>query len=161
VKKRILVDLERLRYPNSGIAGVFRNLARGLWEHYTSLEIEIFGPEKEILKEKLGFRIKPRSSWHKFLDIFGYRYDMIHVSHQLSSYFHKNYRHSYKMVTLHDLNFLHENISSDRKQKYFNRVNRNLMYADYIVCISNFVKEDFIKHKHLFDLKKIKDVTTI
>jgi len=162
MKKKILIDLERLRYPNSGIAEVFRNLARGLWEQYTmALDIEIFGPEKEISKEKLNFRVKPRKFWHKFLDIFDYNYDIIHVSHQLTSYFHKNYKHAYKILTLHDLNFLHENMSSDRRQKYFNRVNRNLMYADHIICISNFVKEDFTKHKHLFNLKKLKEVTTI
>ena len=28
--KRVLIDLERLRYPNSGIANVFKNLALGL-----------------------------------------------------------------------------------------------------------------------------------
>jgi len=161
MKKKVLIDLERLRYPNSGIARVFRNIAKGIWEHSTALEIEIFGPEEEISKEKLGFRIKPRMMWHKFLEGFSCRYDIIHVSHQFSSYFRKNYKSAFKIVTLHDLNFLHEDLSTDKRQKYLDRVNKTLMYADHIVCISNFVREDFIKHKHLFDLKKLKGITTI
>jgi len=165
MKKRVLIDLERLRYPNSGIARVFRNIARGLWEHsattFNALEIEIFGPKEKISKEKLGFRIKPRKVWHKFLEMFSCRYDIIHVSHQLSFYFRRNYRFSYKIVTLHDLNFLHEELDAEKSQKYLDKVNKTLMYADCIVCISNFVKEDFIKQKHLFNLKKLKKITTI
>ncbi|AQX04102.1 glycosyl transferase family 1 [Elizabethkingia meningoseptica] len=161
MKKRVLIDLERLRYPNSGIAAVFRNLAKGLKEYTTDLEIEIFGPVEEISKSKFGFRVIPRKIWHKFLDGFSVKYHIIHVSHQFSSYFQSNYKSVLKVVTLHDLNFLHENLDENRKQKYINKVNNNLRYADYVVCISNFVKDDFIKHKHLFDLKKLKDVSTI
>ena len=29
-QKKILIDLERLRYPNTGLANVFKNLAKGL-----------------------------------------------------------------------------------------------------------------------------------
>jgi hypothetical protein len=39
MKKNILIDLERLRYPNSGIANVFRNLAKGLQENNSKFEI--------------------------------------------------------------------------------------------------------------------------
>ncbi|MDO4224627.1 MAG: glycosyltransferase family 1 protein, partial [Bergeyella zoohelcum] len=31
----------------------------------------------------------------------------------------------------------------------------------YIVCISEFVRQDFLKNKHLFNLKKLKDIVVI
>lgn len=161
MEKKVLVDLERLRYPKSGIATVFRNLAKGLKEYTTDLEIEFFGPEKEISKNNFGFRIVPGKLWHKFVDYFSHRYQIVHVSHQSSSYFRKNNKSGLKIVTLHDLNFLHENLNEKRVKKNINKVNSNLRYADYIVCISNFVKNDFIQNKRLFDLRKLKGITTI
>ncbi|MDQ8747063.1 glycosyl transferase family 1 [Elizabethkingia miricola] len=161
MEKKVLIDLERLRYPKSGIATVFRNLAKGLKERTTDLEIDIFGPEEEISRNKFGFKVIPRKIWHKFLSRFNRQYQIVHVSHQFSSYFHKNHKFGVKIVTLHDLNFLHENFDEKRKRKYINKVNNNLRYADYVVCISNFVKNDFIQNQQLFDLRKLKGVTTI
>lgn len=160
-KKNILIDLERLRYPNSGIATVFRDLANGFGELHKNLGIDIFGPVDEISKSCFGFRIVPRKAWHKYSENFSKEYSIIHVSHQLSSYFQKNYSTAKKIVTLHDLNFMHENLSEEKKMKYIRKVNQNLKYADYIVCISNFVKDDFLKNQHLFELKKLKNVEVI
>jgi len=160
-RKKILLDLERLRYPNSGIANVFRYLAMGLRQVNTCTEIELYGPEEELQKNFPDFKIVNRKFWHKIASFFASQYKIIHVSHQFSSYFQDNYKSVLKVVTLHDLNFLHENLDEKRQQKYINKVNNNLRYADYVVCISNFVKEDFIKHQYLFELKKLKEVITI
>lgn len=37
-QKKILIDLERLRYPNTGLANVFKNLAKGLLNTPSSIE---------------------------------------------------------------------------------------------------------------------------
>lgn len=161
MKRRILIDLERLRYPNSGIAFVFRNLAKGLLQSKSGLSYDFYGPEKELncfLKPK---HIVKRLFWHKMVDFFSSTYDLIHVSHQLSPYFKKNYKTCKKLVTLHDLNFLHEDLPVRKKGKMLKKVNRSLRYADAIVCISNFVKNDFEKNRHLLDLQKLKTVEVI
>ncbi|NAW51251.1 glycosyltransferase [Elizabethkingia argentiflava] len=159
MNKKVLIDLERLRYPNSGIANVFRNLAKGLRGHTDDLQIELFGPKDEFSKHQFGFKEVSRKTWHKFLVPFSHRYGIIHVSHQFSSYFNGNHKSGVKIVTLHDLNFLHEHIKN--KKKYIDKVNDNIRYADYIVCISDFVKQDFIKNQSLFALEKLKEVVTI
>lgn len=160
---KILIDLERLRYPNSGIANVFRNLAQGLQEINTELELSYFGTTKELSNISIPplLKIKKWRKWHKFYENFSPSYQLIHTSHQLSSYFHRNYKAAIKVVTLHDLNFLHENLSEQKKQKMLKKVNRNLKYADYIVCISQFVKDDVLKHQHLLELKKLKEIIVI
>ena len=86
---------------------------------------------------------------------------MIHVSHQLSSYFHKNYTNTLKIVTLHDLNFLHENLTDSKKKKMLSKVKNNLKNADYIVCISEYAKQDLIQNKSLLTFNKLKDIVVI
>lgn len=150
-----------MRYPNSGIATVFLNLAKGLARLKSDLVINYFGPVDELKKNIPQNQIISRQAGHKFVEFFSKNYDLIHVSHQLSSYFNKNYSRSKKIVTLHDLNFLHENLPARKMRKMINTVNKNLQYADFIVCISQFVKQDFNKNKHLFTLKKLKSVEVI
>lgn len=156
---KILIDLERLRRPFSGIANVFRNLARGIEETNHPFEITYFGKFSSV-----NFPLKSKKEWkrsHKFYETFSKNFQIIHVSHQASSYFINNYRNSIKIVTLHDLNFLHENLPEKKREKLLNIVRKNLQYADYIVCISDFVKKDFEQNKHLFPLKKLKGIEVI
>lgn len=158
---KILLDLERLRYPNSGIANVFRNLAIGLSEINPTLQLSIFGPEHYLQSLCLSFNIINRKSYYKWFASFQKKFQVIHISNQLSSYFHKNYQNTKKIVTLHDLNFLHENLPEEKRKKMLRKVNNNLKNADYIVCISNFVKKDFLENKHLFQLNKLKEIAVI
>lgn len=156
---KILIDLERLRYPYSGIANVFRNLAQGLHEKNKDFHLFYYGVFS-TLNFNPAHKIQWKN-WHKFLEFFSPKFDLIHVSHQLSSYFHRNYRSAIKIVTLHDLNFLHENLSKKKKKKMLKKVSNNLKTTDYIVCISQFAKLDFEKNKHLFQLKKLKNTVVI
>lgn len=159
--KNILLDLERLRYPNSGIAKVFANLACGLQNLEKEHKICLFGPKSEIEKNKINLKVIEKKAIHKFYENFSSSYQLIHISHQLSPFFSKNYKKTVKIVTLHDLNFLHENLTEKKREKMLNKVRKCLRYADYIVCISHFVKADFLKNKDLFHLKKIKDVFVV
>lgn len=159
--KKILIDLERLRYPNSGIANVFKNLTIGLQENNSEFKISFFGIKEQLLNFKPVLNAVFWNRTHKFFDSFSGKFDLIHVSHQLSSYFHRNYKNTLKIVTLHDLNFLHENLSKSKKRKILGKVKKNLKNADYIVCISEYAKYDLIKNKHLFIFNKLKDIVVI
>lgn len=154
------MDLERLRYPNSGLANVMNTLTKGLME-IGSLDVSIYGPV-EILEKTFpkAHRISWQS-WDKFFGVNVSRYDIIQVSHQCSRYFKHVPDHCIKVVVVHDLNFLYESIGEHKRQKIIGKMQRCLHEADCIVCISNFVKNDFIKNRALFDLPKLKFVTTI
>lgn len=159
LKKKILLDLERLRYPFSGIANVFRNLAKGFFAENKNFDITYFG-DFSSLNFQLSNIIEWKK-WHKFYENFSQNFDIIHVSHQLSSYFQKNYKNSIKIVTLHDLNFLHENLSDKKRKKMLRKVNNNLKNTDYLVCISEYAKTDVLKNKHLFTFNKLKEIVVI
>ncbi|MDO6738428.1 glycosyltransferase family 1 protein [Wenyingzhuangia sp. 2_MG-2023] len=160
---KILIDLERLRYFNSGIANVFRNLAIGLSEikEVEQKGIFLFGPLEPVNSLKTRFSVVKRRSSYKIIPLHTFRYNIIHTSHQLSSYFHYKSPRQKKVVTLHDLNFLHENISEKKGKKELKKVKRNIENADVIVCISEFTKNDLIENKHLFSFCKEPQIKVI
>lgn len=160
-KKCILIDMERLRHPNSGLANVFRNIAGGLEELQTKFEFSYYGSPKTLGSRILSSKIIAYKRWHKCFETFSKHYDLIHVSYQNSPFFRKKYKHTKKILTLHDLNFLHEHLPAQKRRCLYRKVNATLRHVDYIVCISRFVKEDFLRNKHLFDLKNLKEIFVV
>jgi glycosyltransferase involved in cell wall biosynthesis len=151
--KKVLLDLERLRYPNSGIANVFRNLAKGLSEieDFKNVKVFLYGPKNTLISLETTFSIVARKALHKLVSFFTLKFTVLHTSHQLSSYFHYKYTKQKKIVTLHDLNFLHEEISKKKQNKELGKVKKNIENANVIVCISEFTKQDLLANKHLFN----------
>lgn len=161
--KKILLDLERLRYPNSGIANVFRNLAKGLNEIEISsnMGVFIYGPSDELKSLNTRFSIVARKAIHKMLSFYSFDFSVLHTSHQLSSYFHFKLKRQKKIVTLHDLNFLHEDVSEKKYRKELRKVKRNIENANVIVCISEFTKLDLLNNSKLFSYKYAPDIVVI
>lgn len=148
MRQEVLINMERLRYPHSGIATVLTHLANGLIANNTTQHITLFGAQASL--QPFGLPIKQWHPMHKYLPWVGKSYKVIHVCDQLSPYFHHKHSTQKKIVTLHDLNFLHENNSTSRIQKYIKKVRNNLQNADVIVCISQFAKNDLLAHLSLF-----------
>ncbi|WP_159479322.1 glycosyltransferase family 4 protein [Chryseobacterium sp. 18068] len=153
MKKNILIDVERLKYPRSGIANVCISLIRGLDEKLCHFNYTLYGPGKNIPATQSDFKIINWKFWQKKIKINTSSFSLIHVTHQLSDYFHSKKSNQKKVVTLHDLNFLHDKSSARKIEKSKKLVQKNIGNADAIVCISEFVKNDFLKNKHLFILK--------
>jgi len=116
MKKKILIDVERLKYPRSGIANVCISLIKGLDKKFYQFKYSLYGPDKNIPSVTGNFQIINWKFWQKKIPINTSSFSLIHVTHQLSEYFHKKNSSQKKVVTLHDLNFLHDN-SSERKLK--------------------------------------------
>lgn len=153
MEKKILIDVERLKYPKSGIANVCISLIKGLDEKLCHFDYTLYGPKKNIPLTKADFKIIDWKFWQKKLKINTSYFSLIHITHQLSDYFHSKKSNQKKVVTLHDLNFLHDKSSTGKIEKSKKLVQKNIGNADAIVCISDFVKDDFLKNKHLFNLK--------
>lgn len=151
--KKILIDAERLKYPKSGIANVCVSLIKGLDEKEPDFDYTFYGPKKNIPQTKKNFTVIDWKFWQKKISINTGKFDLIHTAHQLSDYFHHIKKGQKKVVTLHDLNFLHDNSQERKISKSKKLVQKNIGNADAIVCISEFVKDDFIKNKALFTLK--------
>ncbi|KUJ50501.1 glycosyltransferase family 4 protein [Chryseobacterium sp. JAH] len=161
MKKNILIDVERLKYPRSGIANVCVSLIRGLDEKLCHFNYTLYGPKKNIPATKSKFAVIDWKFWQKKIQVNSSSFSLIHVTHQLSDYFHITKGRQKKVVTLHDLNFLHDNSSESKINKSKKLVQKNIGNADAIVCISEFVKRDFLKNRHLFSLKSDVNIEVI
>lgn len=151
--QKILIDAERLKYPKSGIANVCVSLIKGLDEKTSDFEYTFYGPKKNIPQTKKNFNIIDWKFWQKKISINTQSFSLIHTAHQLSKYFHTVKKGQKKVVTLHDLNFLHDGSSEQKIKKAIKIVQKNIGNADAVVCISEFVKNDFLKNRNLFTLK--------
>lgn len=154
MKKNVLIDVERLKYPKSGIANVCISLIKGLDQKISAFNYTFYGPKTNIPATKSKFNTINWKFWQKKIPVSTSSFDLIHTTHQLSEYFHSLKKNQKKVVTLHDLNFLHDNSSVRKIEKSKRLVQKNIGNADAIVCISEFVKDDFIKNKHLFQLRE-------
>ncbi len=151
MKQKVLIDMERQRYPNSGLGYYCCCLEKGLRELESSLELYYYRPKKEGEKEQ---DIKSFSDLHKVFNPRTYGMNLLHITCQDQKSFLRHLPVKKKLVTLHDLNFLHEELSQDQKERRLKLLRTNLNSADVIVCISDFVKQDLLANKGLFKLKE-------
>lgn len=154
MKKSILIECERLKHRNSGVANVCKALIKGLNETDSpSMDFNFYAPEKIISDYNEKRRVIGWKFWHKHYSPDISEFSLAHVTHQLSSYFHQIKQPTKKVLTLHDLNYLHDASSDNKKRKTEKLIQKNLADADAVVCISEFVKRDFLRCQHNFRLK--------
>ncbi|WP_298525387.1 glycosyltransferase family 1 protein [uncultured Porphyromonas sp.] len=147
--KKVLIDQERLRYPYCGLAYYCRCLETGLRELPTEgFKCSFYRPQEGESKDVVSFR-----RLHKYFNPTPLRFDLLHVTHQLQRYFPQSWS-TKRLVTLHDLNFLHEDLEEHRRAKLQRIATKNLRQADAIVCISDFVRQDLEANLELFPLRK-------
>ncbi|MDO4692954.1 MAG: glycosyltransferase family 1 protein [Porphyromonadaceae bacterium] len=157
-KKRVLVDIERLKYPNSGLGFFCHCLQRGLQEAGEDMAIHFykFLDKGEDSSDKIICR-----NWHRLFNLTAWHYDVLHVTHQRQKYFSNAPHRGKRVLTLHDLNFLFEQLSPRRYARALRRVKRNLELADVVVCISDFVRQNLLDNLHLFKLKQGVEIIVI
>ncbi len=146
----ILVNMERQRYPNSGLGYYCRCLEKGLRElQNEACKINYYRPQKDNETD-----VKDYNPLHKLFNPTTYKFNGLHITHQLDRYFNRCFKTDKCIVTLHDLNFIREKLAPRKERKLFSWCKSNLERADVIVCISNFVRQDLLANKHLFNLKE-------
>lgn len=157
-KKRVLVDVERLKYPNSGLGFFCHCLQRGILEAKQELTIHFYKEldRGESTADKVAFR-----GWHRLFNPTPVFYNVLHVTHQLQKYFRNTPHQGKRVLTLHDLNFLFEPLTPRRYARALRRVRRNIELADVIVCISEFVRQNLFDNLHLFKLKQGVEIEVI
>lgn len=154
---KILVDVERRRHPMTGLAYYCECLEQGLRELAPEEGIRFYGKRRGRDSDYLPWR-----SWHSWLcNQHPSAYDVVHITHQQQRYFKRASLRPKYVLTLHDLNYLHEPLSP-RTRDYYERMARlNLERADVIVCISDYVRQDLELHRAEFSLKPNAEIRVI
>lgn len=142
-KYKVMIDCEKTKAPNTGLHSFCTQLANCIKDIESEYDID-----STILLTKRGVASLPNHK-HRILNIFDRvffalngEFKVFHAPFQLGKYFpHK----TPTVLTIHDLNFLYE--KSGRKRKRLkHRAQRNIKRADYLVAISQFAKNDVLKH---------------
>lgn len=147
----VLIDLERLRYPYSGVGYYCLCLEMGL----RSLE----GLPMALNYYKAGGREASQerafSPLHYLYNPTTSGYGVLHVTHQLQRYFLRSARPNgqKRVLTLHDLNFLYEDLRPEARRRRLALVRHNVARASVIVCISQFVADCLAQNAQLVGLR--------
>lgn len=147
LSKQILVDCERMRYPDTGLFHYCARLGEALLEEANDAEkFNFFMPAA-----KAGyFGNKPnyvnQYAYQKLILPFTAPFNLWHATHQGTNYF----PHKSKIpivLTVHDINFMHDPEKTEvKKKKYLRNLTAKIQRADKIVFISKFVQQDILQY---------------
>jgi glycosyltransferase involved in cell wall biosynthesis len=153
---KIIFDCERMKYPNTGLYHFNLQLAKELiyQSSHSDMEISLFAAKQQQQKFEKGTNFIDQSAIHKFILPSLDGYGIWHATHQSTDYF--PIKEDIKiLMTIHDLNFLHEvERSGIKKKRAQEKLQRKIEKADKIVAISAFVADDLKRHFQ-FDLEKL------
>jgi glycosyltransferase involved in cell wall biosynthesis len=167
-RPRVVLDLEKLRHANCGLGRFCRHLAEGILAlGEKSFDPVFFLPQSLPQETVRHFRAEgveqiEVSPWRKetFASLYRpllapfqrrHRYDLWHVTNQTSKYLPLDPTVPV-VLTIHDLNFLHDARHQDRPAAVARKladVQRKVNRATAIVTDSHYVAEDVALHLRL------------
>lgn len=144
----IILDCERMKYPYTGLFEYCHQLGLALLETKNNGDhLGFYLQKKDQHYFPANLRFLNQKSMHKFIfPSFDPKIDIWHSTHQTSWYMPPSSRRVKRVVTVHDLNFLYEEKSEVKRINYLKKHQKNIDLADHIVAISEFTKNDILKH---------------
>ena len=169
-RPRVVLDLEKVRHANCGLGRFCSHLARGIVDLAERPFDPVFFLPSRVPQETVrhlradGVEQIEVSPWRKeaFAGLYrpllaplqrGQRYDLWHVTNQTSKYLPLD-PHVPVVLTVHDLNFLHDDRHRGRPLAVARKladVQRKVDRATAIVTDSNYVADDVAAHLRLGD----------
>ncbi len=151
MQKKVLIDVERMKYQHSGLYHFCWHLGNSLAkETDTSKEaLHFYAPP--FAKGIFGTNVfyEKQYDLHKLFYPKTSDFDVWHSVYQNSDYFPSNKKIK-KVLTIHDLNFIYDNNKNDnRKKKYLNELQKKVNNSHHIITISQFVLNDLKQHINL------------
>jgi glycosyltransferase involved in cell wall biosynthesis len=145
----ICLDCEPFRDRHSGFSHVVFPLAQELVRQNHRYRLSCYVPPAEVgALGTQGVRYLPQRSFHKYFNPASYRFRLWHATSQLSWYVPTGPL-TKVVLTVHDLNFLHERPDERTYSRQLAMLRRNIGRADYLVTISDFVRQDILRHADL------------
>ncbi len=146
--KSVCLDCEPLRDPHSGFSHFVRPLAGELIRQNERFRLSCYVPPGVVGALGPGVRYVVQRSHQKYVHPGAWRFRLWHATSQLSWYVPPGPRPRV-VLTVHDLNFLHESPDERTYTRQLALVRRNLARADFIATISDFVRQDILTHADL------------
>ncbi len=137
--KRILIEMEKLKNPNSGLGQFCFNIGEQFkLISNKNLQLNIYLPaiNKNIFGEE--FNYVKHTPLHKILPVDSNEYDIWHCLQQDSHYL-PNKKKTKLILTIHDLNFLEKYKGAKQKRK-LNSLQKKVNRASAITVISKYTE---------------------
>ncbi|MGL5786276.1 MAG: glycosyltransferase family 4 protein [Bacteroidales bacterium] len=146
-RNKVMIDCEKIKHPNTGLFSFCTQLTNAIERIKNDYSLNT-----NYLVTKKCLPFLPENTQTRILHIFNKIYfkvsndiDIFHATFQLGKYIPSNKK---VLLTIHDLNFLYE--KKPRKAKRLHKwVQRNIDKADYLIAISEYTKQDIIKHLNI------------
>ncbi|BAV09827.1 Glycosyltransferase involved in cell wall bisynthesis [Filimonas lacunae] len=146
----IIIDAERMKYPHTGLYHFCLHLGKTLLQQQpaNAATPAFYVPPGAVNLFGTNTPYRLQHSLHKFWLPFANQYAIWHSTFQGTNYFPAGSKAKI-VLTVHDLNFLHEGKSPAKEQKYLKAVQRKIDRADAVVAISQFTKKELETHIQL------------
>lgn len=143
----VLVTFDSMRYPNTGLYYFGKSLGQALLKannEQFKLNFFLYGGSKEFEVDevdKIYFK-----KYNKFFFINSKEIKLFHFTDQMSKLKPKKVWGQKKILTIHDINQVHENLGADKLKKYLGKLGERIYKCDRIVTISQFAADDVLNY---------------
>lgn len=147
-KPRVLVTLDSMRYPNTGLYHFGKSLGKALAKENTGFNLTYF-LHKSVTEFDADAAIHRTylQKHHKFFFYNNKGIDLFHFTDQFSRLKPKKVRSKYKKIlTIHDINQVHENVGKEKLNLYLKKLGERINSSNKIVTISNFAANDVLTY---------------
>ena len=148
--KNIILDCDLMKYPNSGLYHYCLNLGNEMSELLSDaadLGISFYAPPAAKNDfNRPASAIVERKGLHRYFKPFLHRCSIWHAPFQSGRVVpdKRRYPGLKVLLTIHDLNPLHEGKSNEEQKKSLAHTQSLIHKADALVCISEFTKSDVL-----------------
>lgn len=147
----VMLDCDLMRFPNSGLYHYCLNLGMEVQKHLETekhFNMKMYMPEKYEGSLHNNLTVVSERKWHKFWKPFLRGCRVWHAPFQSGRILpdKKKYPDIKVLLTIHDLNPLHEGKSPTEQRKSLAHTQALIDKSDAIVCISEFTKADVLKN---------------
>ena len=151
-KHQIVIDIDRMKYPNTGMFEFCANLYQ-TFKNNDKFQF-IFYKHKNTILDNFAKFINIKIA-DRLVLLVSSKYNIWHTTNQLATRIPSNAK---KLVyTIHDLNFLYADKSENKKNRLLKNIQKNIDKADYLTFISEFSHQE-VKSRLNIEGKKYKVV---
>lgn len=148
---RVIFDCERMKYLNTGLYYYCLNLGRALYQNTSREHLSVFMPSHMLSPFSPLVPTVGQHSLQKFFMPSLGKFQIWHSTYQNSNYLPRRNKKIKVLLTIHDLNFLHEDHGDRRRDRRLKHLQHNIDRSDAIVCVSEFSKKDMLTHCNTAD----------
>lgn len=147
-KPSVLITFDSMKYPNTGFFSFGKSLGDAILKHNKGrFDLYYYVHARAIYLFNKKVRLIYLSKLHKLFFPGSGKFALTHFTDQFCRLKPKKVRGGKKIITVHDLNVVHEGRKPAWKvQRDVHRIRVNVLECDRVVAISQFVADDIIRH---------------